>query len=249
MPYEPRNPHHLRYAVEKQSSPELLAKVEEYVLKLNHALGYDFNTVEFGVVDGVPYAIDFCNPAPDADIHSVGQKNFDWIVENAANFAIERALAHKDGQDNLTWGTFIKSAVGVGSMIPEVKKSSKTTKTITTASTTPVKTTTTVVKTSSKTTATTAKKAVSTEGVSAKDDLKKIEGVGPKIEELLNQAGITTFATLAKTATDKLKSILDAAGKRYQIHDPSTWAKQAKLAADGKWDELTKWQGELKGGK
>ncbi len=122
MPYEPRNPHHLRYAVDTKSSPELLAKVEEYVLKLNHALGYDFNTVEFGVVDGVPYAIDFCNPAPDADIHSVGQKNFDWIVENAANFAIEKALAHKNGQDNLTWGTFIKSAVGMGSMIPDVKK-------------------------------------------------------------------------------------------------------------------------------
>ena len=110
MPYEPRNPHHLRYAVETKSSPEMLALVEDYVLKLNHALGYDFNTVEFGVQDGVPYAIDFCNPAPDADINSVGRANFDWIVENAANFAIERALAHKDGQMNLTWGTFVKNA-------------------------------------------------------------------------------------------------------------------------------------------
>jgi len=79
---------------------------------LNQALGYDFNTVEFAIWDGVPYAIDFCNPAPDADIHSVGEANFEWIVENAANMAIERALAHKPDQDNLTWGTYMKDAVG-----------------------------------------------------------------------------------------------------------------------------------------
>lgn len=120
MPYEPRNPHHLRYAVEKQTSPKMLALVESYVLKLCRALGYDFNTVEFGVMNGVPYAIDFCNPAPDADVHSVGQENYEWIVENAANFAIEKALAHKDGQDNLTWGTYIRSAVTGSSMIPDV---------------------------------------------------------------------------------------------------------------------------------
>ena len=120
MPYEPRNPHHLRYAVEKKTSPEMLALIESYVLKLCRALGYDFNTVEFGVMNGVPYAIDFCNPAPDADVHSVGQENYDWIVENAANFAIEKALAHKDGQDNLTWGTYIRSAVTGSSMTPDV---------------------------------------------------------------------------------------------------------------------------------
>jgi hypothetical protein len=57
--------------------------------------------------DGVPYVIDFCNPAPDADINSVGQDNFNWVVETAANFAIEKALAHKDGIDNLTWGEYI----------------------------------------------------------------------------------------------------------------------------------------------
>ena len=111
MPYEPRNPHHLRYRVETPASKELLDTVHDYVLRLNHALGYDFNTVEFGVQNGIPYAIDFCNPAPDADINSVGQDNFDWIVENAANYAIERAIAHKTGQNNLTWGTFIKEAV------------------------------------------------------------------------------------------------------------------------------------------
>ncbi|NNC96023.1 MAG: hypothetical protein HKN92_10705 [Chitinophagales bacterium] len=112
MQYEPRNPHHLRYV--RDGGPvakELLSKVEEYCIKLNIALGYDFNTVEFAIRDGIPYAIDFCNPAPDADYHSVGQENFDWIVENAANLAIERAMAHKDGQMNLTWGSFIKDQV------------------------------------------------------------------------------------------------------------------------------------------
>ena len=60
-------------------------------------LGYDFNTVEFAIRDGVPYAIDFCNPAPDADVNSVGEENFEWIVEAAANMAIRRAKAHKAG--------------------------------------------------------------------------------------------------------------------------------------------------------
>lgn len=112
MQYEPRNPHHLRYV--KDGSPvqkALLDKVREGVIKLNQALGYDFNTVEFAVRDGIPYAIDFCNPAPDADVNSVGQENFEWIVENAANMAIERAKAQKPGQMNLTWGTFIKNQI------------------------------------------------------------------------------------------------------------------------------------------
>ena len=60
-------------------------------LTLCRALGYDLNTVEFAVEDGVPYAIDFMNPAPDADIHSVGQENFDWIVNAVAEMAVESA--------------------------------------------------------------------------------------------------------------------------------------------------------------
>ena len=79
---------------------------------MNQALGYDFNTVEFAVRAGVPYAIDFCNPAPDADVNSVGQDNFDWIVENAAVMAIERARANKPHQMNLTWGSFVKDQIG-----------------------------------------------------------------------------------------------------------------------------------------
>jgi hypothetical protein len=112
MQYEPRNPHHLRYVSNQPpASKAMLDLVHEYVLRLNHALGYDFNTVEFAIQNGVPYAIDFCNPAPDADLYSVGQDNFDWIVEHAAKFAIERAQAHRDGQMNLTWGTFMQQAV------------------------------------------------------------------------------------------------------------------------------------------
>jgi hypothetical protein len=59
----------------------------------------------------VPYAIDFCNPAPDADVKSVGQENFEWVVEHAAKYAVERAKAQKPGKDNLTWGTFVRNSV------------------------------------------------------------------------------------------------------------------------------------------
>jgi hypothetical protein len=107
MPYEPRNPHHLRYVADFKPSPEKLKEMEEIVLRINHYLGYDFNTVELALRDGVPYAIDFCNPAPDADIKSVGQENFDWVVETVAKYAIERATEQVDGQDNLTWGKYI----------------------------------------------------------------------------------------------------------------------------------------------
>ncbi len=110
MQYDPRQPHHLRYVRNPQPlEKKLLDKVNEGVVALNKALGYDFNTVEFAIRDGVPYAIDFGNPAPDADINSVGEENFEWIVENAANMAIKRAKAHKPGQNNLTWGSFITS--------------------------------------------------------------------------------------------------------------------------------------------
>ena len=81
------------------------------------------------------------------------------------------------------------------------------------------------------------------------DELTMIEGIGPKIAELLKAGKIVTFADLAAAKTTTLKSILDAAGKRYQMHDPSTWADQAKLAAKADWTKLAKLQEELKGGK
>src|SRR5678816_4717118 len=108
MSYEPRNPHHLRYVADFKPSQERLAQMQEIVLKINQYLGYDFNTVELAVRDGVPYAIDFCNPAPDAERTSVGDENFEWVVETMANYAIERAMECKEGLDNLTWGEYIK---------------------------------------------------------------------------------------------------------------------------------------------
>lgn len=115
MPYDPRKPFHERYVSDIKATGEtrkkLLKTVHDYTLKLNQALGYDFNTVEFAVRDGVPYAIDFCNPAPDADIHSVGQENFDWIVEHSAKYAIEKAKEHKPKQNNTSWGGFVRNAV------------------------------------------------------------------------------------------------------------------------------------------
>jgi len=90
-----------------------------------------------------------------------------------------------------------------------------------------------------------AKKAADAAG----DDLKKIEGIGPKIAELLNAAGIQSYADLAGTDIDKIKEVLDEAGSRYKMHDPTTWPEQAQMAADGKWDELKELQENLKGGK
>jgi hypothetical protein len=108
MSYEPRNPHHLRYVADFQPSPERLKQMTDIVLKINAYLGYDFNTVELAIRDGIPYAIDFCNPAPDAERTSVGEENFEWVVETAANYAIEKALENKEGEDNLTWGEYVR---------------------------------------------------------------------------------------------------------------------------------------------
>jgi hypothetical protein len=108
MPYEPRNPHHLRYVADFKPDNQRLELMTDLVLRINKYLGYDFNTVEFALRDGVPYAIDFCNPAPDAEITSVGKENFDWVVETAAVFAIEKAQSYEPGKDNLTWGEYIR---------------------------------------------------------------------------------------------------------------------------------------------
>lgn len=81
------------------------------------------------------------------------------------------------------------------------------------------------------------------------DDLKKIEGIGPKISELLSSAGLDTFQKVADSTPDQIREILLEAGKRYAAHNPDTWPKQAAMAAEGKWDELQVWQDEMKGGR
>ncbi len=80
------------------------------------------------------------------------------------------------------------------------------------------------------------------------DDLTKIEGVGPKAAEALSNAGLDTFAKVAKAKADKMKEILTEASSRMAHLDPTSWPKQAKMAADGKWDALKEWQDSVKGG-
>lgn len=84
---------------------------------------------------------------------------------------------------------------------------------------------------------------------SVKDDLTKVEGIGPKINGLLNNDGIYSFKQLSEASVERIQKILDAAGPRYRVHKPGTWPEQAKLAAEGKWEELKKWQDNLKGGR
>ena len=81
------------------------------------------------------------------------------------------------------------------------------------------------------------------------DDLTKIEGIGKKIAALLAKENINTYKELSKCSIKKLQLILDTAGSKFNVHDPATWPKQAKLAADGQWETLTNLQEELKGGK
>jgi large subunit ribosomal protein L27 len=102
---------------------------------------------------------------------------------------------------------------------------------------------------STKETVTEAPKAAKVTKASKGDDLKKIEGIGPKIAELLTNAGMDTFAALGNSDIEKIKEVLDAAGSRYRIADPTTWPQQAQLAAEGKWDELKELQDKLDGGR
>lgn len=81
------------------------------------------------------------------------------------------------------------------------------------------------------------------------NDLKIIEGIGPKIEELYHNAGINTWLKLSQTSTEKSQSILDAGGESFTMHNPGTWARQAELAYNGKWQKLKDWQDILDGGK
>lgn len=80
------------------------------------------------------------------------------------------------------------------------------------------------------------------------DDLTQVEGIGPKIAEIFRDAGILTFADLASKTEDDLKELLVEAGANYATKNPASWPKQARLAADGKWEELKQWQDNVKGG-
>lgn len=113
MKYDPRAPFHDRYVKGNPppSSPALGDRIEKDALTLCRALGYDLNTVEFAVEGGVPYAIDFLNPAPDAEITSVGQENFDWIVNAAAEMAVKMALSENRPVFELKWPAMVAERV------------------------------------------------------------------------------------------------------------------------------------------
>jgi glutathione synthase/RimK-type ligase-like ATP-grasp enzyme len=109
MRYDPKAPHHERYVKgNPPPAPAMKARVEKDALTLCRALGYDLNTVEFAVEGGVPYAIDFMNPAPDAEVTSVGQENFDWVVNAVAEMAVEKALSGENPARELRWAAFLE---------------------------------------------------------------------------------------------------------------------------------------------
>jgi glutathione synthase/RimK-type ligase-like ATP-grasp enzyme len=109
MKYDPKAPHHERYVKGNPapSSQALRDRIEKDSLTLCQVLGYDLNTVEFAVENGIPYAIDFLNPAPDAEITSVGQENFDWIVKAVAEMAVNLAQSNSKPPSDLRWSAFL----------------------------------------------------------------------------------------------------------------------------------------------
>jgi len=127
MRYDPKAPHHERYV--KGNPPPSNAKLRDRIvedsLTLCRALGYDLNTVEFAVEGGVPYAIDFMNPAPDADISSVGRDNFDWVVNAVAEMAVKKALSDENPARELRWAAFLAGPVEVSAPKPSAKKRAK----------------------------------------------------------------------------------------------------------------------------
>ncbi len=158
------------------------------------------------------------------------------ITTAKARTTVKKALENNDLE---TIETTTKKAI---------KKTAKQVKAAAKKATTGIATVKTATNPSKKTNAR-VKATTPTTKIAQRDNLKIIEGIGPKIEELLNKAGIATFQQLATSPLTSLEKVLADAGPRYQMHVPSTWSEQAKLAATGKIEELKAWQAELKGGK
>ncbi|MEY2719316.1 MAG: hypothetical protein RLZZ273_682 [Bacteroidota bacterium] len=112
MPYEPRNPHHLRYQAGFAPTQAMLARLEDLCIKICTMLSYDFNTIEFAVRDGIPYAIDYMNPAPDAERSSVQEDNFDWVLKTTASYLIELAQQGRAVPTEYAWSAFIGKGSG-----------------------------------------------------------------------------------------------------------------------------------------
>jgi hypothetical protein len=109
MMYDPKQPHHLRYVANYQTPPELEQRIHRDALALCDGLGYDMNTVEFAVREGIPYAIDFMNCAPDADRASVGEENFDWMVANMSEVLMEIVLGDRKLELTGNWPSVMKT--------------------------------------------------------------------------------------------------------------------------------------------
>jgi glutathione synthase/RimK-type ligase-like ATP-grasp enzyme len=107
MPYDPRNPHHLRYVASFSLTPEREKQLTDLCLRIVNALGYDFNTIEFAVQNDIPYAIDYLNPAPDAELSSVQEDNFEWVLQHSAKFLIELAREGRKVPDAFRWSSMI----------------------------------------------------------------------------------------------------------------------------------------------
>src|SRR5882672_1401286 len=107
MKYDPKE---RRYLVEHEHlSPELGERIVKDSQTLMRALGYDMCSLEFAVRDGVPYAIDFMNPAPDMDVNSLGRKHFDWMVSHMADLTIRLAKSKESTADRYDWGKPLRS--------------------------------------------------------------------------------------------------------------------------------------------
>jgi glutathione synthase/RimK-type ligase-like ATP-grasp enzyme len=108
--YDPSQSHFERYRPgDTGLSPELNDRIVGDCLKLNRALGYDMNTVEFAIRDSIPYAIDFFNPAPDMDYHSITPTNFEWVVEHMANLAISYATGERQPPPEPNWHSMMRA--------------------------------------------------------------------------------------------------------------------------------------------
>jgi hypothetical protein len=114
MHYDPKQPHHLRYVKNPPPmDPAFEARIRRDAIALCDGLGYDMNTVEFAVRDGIPYAIDFMNCAPDADRASVGDENFAWMVENMAEVLIEIVNGTKPLELTGAWPSIMNTSKGI----------------------------------------------------------------------------------------------------------------------------------------
>jgi hypothetical protein len=106
MKYDPGQ---RKYFDDHDFAPELYERIVKDAKTICEAFGYDMNTVEFAIRDGIPYAIDFMNPAPDMDVNSLGRKHFDWMVTHMADMTIRMAKSKEATRDRYYWGKLAKS--------------------------------------------------------------------------------------------------------------------------------------------